>query len=220
MNKPMRSWMVPVSSFALAVVLAMVAGPKSKGIARDSGGGTGGGGGVCVCDVKNFSYFMSVIVNDITAGGEYDFQYGIPVTKTNNSVGNTCNVRVTYQVTNAGGILATRTLDVPLDPKPKFFRVDAKDIEETLKIRADWKGNAKDLDKALKGAEKAALAGGETWIGETATSRNPVLFKFNLHGRTAQKGGGAICTDDLTFTAPTPIDPFSNTGIETGLQPN
>ena len=220
MSKQTPSWMIPVSSFALAVVLAMVAGPKSKVIARDAGGGTGGGGGgACVCDVKNFSYFTQVLVNDITAGGEYDFQYGIPVTKTTNSVGNTCNIRVTYQVTNAGGFLATRTLDVALDPKPKFFRVDAKDVEETKAIRADWKGNTKDLDKALKAAEKAALAGGETWIGETATSRNPILYKFNLHGRTATKGGGASCTDDMTFTVPTPIDPVSNTGIVTGLQP-
>jgi hypothetical protein len=216
MHKLTQSWMVPVSSFALAVVLAMVAGPKSKALGRDPGTGTGGDG--CVCDVKNFSYFTQVLVDDITTGGTYDFQYGIPATKTNNTVGNTCNVRVTYQVTNAGGIVATRTLDVPLDATPKTFRVDAKDVEETKEIRVDWKGNAKDLDKALKGAKKA-LAGGEKWIGETATSRNPILYKFNLHGRTGQKRGGASCTDDMTFTVPTPIDPVSNTGIVTGLQP-
>src|SRR4051812_38382621 len=217
MNKRTQSWMVPVSSFALAIVLALVAGPKPKALARDPGTPTGGA--ACVCDVKNFSWFTQVIVDDITAGGEYDFQYGIPATKTNNSVGNTCNVRVTYQVTNAGGFVATRTLDVALDPKPKFFRVDAVTVEETKKIRADWSGKAKDLDKALKAAEKAALAAGETWIGETPASRNPVLFKFNLHGRTAQKGGGAICIDDMPFTVPTPIDAFK-TGIQTGLRAN
>jgi hypothetical protein len=215
MNKQTHSWMVPVASFALAVVLALVAGPKSRVLARDAGSGTGGA--VCVCDVKNFSWFTQVIVDDISAGGEYDFQYGIPATKTNNSVGNTCNVRVTYQVTNGAGLLATRTLDVPLDPKPKFFRVDAVTVEETKKIRVDWRGKGKDLDKALKAAQ-LKLPPVETWIGETATSRNPVLYKFLLHGRTAQKGGGAICTDDMPFTVPTPIDNFK-TGIEIGFQP-
>ena len=156
MNKPMRSWMVPVSSFALAVVLAMVAGPKSRGSARFRR--RHGRRRRCLrlrreelqlghAGARRRHHRGRRVRLPIRHPRDEDQQLGGQhLQRAGDLPGDQC-----------GGILATRTLDVSLDPKPKFFRVD-EDIEETLKIRADWKGNAKDLDKALKGAEKQRCA--------------------------------------------------------------
>src|SRR4051812_23418885 len=140
----MNKWMVPVASFALALVLAMVAGPKTKLLARDPGGPTAPG--TCV-DLHNLYGVTLVSKTTADAAVDINFLHALPATKTGNTVGYTCKVALKYKVMS-NGVEVTRPLEVELLAKPPLWQKVEVDVVDT-KIGVAFRSKIAEFDKAI-----------------------------------------------------------------------
>ena len=215
MTKPTTSWWVPVSSFAIAVLLAFLVGPKSSLYARPPAGGTGGAP-TCFCDVKNLDVTTSFTLPDITANATYDFEGGIPGADSNTWLDHYGYVVLTVTTKLPSGAPGPNsTLEVDMKAKKPKNLIKATGVILTPGNKFDLSCTSKDLNSRVRSA-MAKL--GSNITGETLDSRWPLVMKVHIDAVTTEKLGTKTCKDDITLTFSTEVDLLGN-GSGHGNQP-
>ena len=189
MNKPMRTWMVPVSTFALALVLAMVAGPKPALLARKFADPTAPI--VCMSDLTNYYSLGKLAAGVYTAEGEFNILAGVPGEDTNTNLLYT-GVLLHEIIVRFRGVPTTIPVPAPMPGKPPGANRAANGIVGTNEKNKHEVTQAT-VDAAMRTAR--TLAGG-TYVGEAPNTRTFPELRLQINSTTSSLSGKR-CTDKI-----------------------
>ena len=205
MNK--NTWWVPVSSFVLAVTLALVAGPKNRLQARAEGGATGGA--ACVCDLRNLrgeSEIAALFKGEIF----YDINCGIPGDDSTTVTSHDASINYVITVKGPGGVPVKKPLDVPMIPKPPLRFDRHFGVRRTNAINVTFTQNHAVVEAALRAARHRSGYIDDNWD-------SPVMA-FHLKARTNDLAG-LTCKDEIKLQYEIPLDLLGG-GSAGGFEPD